>query len=188
MSKLNNFFKAVVSWVDSHIIDYPTAIIFFRFLGNLTRITKITILVFFVSLCLLFFASVFFANLLLLVLSLYLLHKREYKFIFFVWVSFLFLWYLVFMACLIGYEGSILIAPNFFSEEDSESRQIFFFIIDKYASYYFTQNSIYFKLGHFCMETFGLLCWISLNIKVTIYIPSLFKGILFLLKLMGWRY
>ena len=159
-----------------------------NFFRSLTRIAKLSILVFFVSLYFLFFVSSLLAIIWLLIFTFYLFYKKKYRIIFVVWGSFLFLWYLVFMACLIGYEGSILIAPNFFSEEDSESRQIFFFIIDKYASYYFTQNSIYFKLGHFCMETFGLLCWISLNIKVTIYIPSLFKGILFLLKLMGWRY
>ena len=158
-----------------------------KFFRSLTRITKLTILVFFVSSYFLFLVSSLLAIIWLLIFTFYLFYNKKYKVIFVVWGSFLFLWYLVFMACLIGYEGSILIAPNFFSEEDSESRQLFFFIIDKYASSCFTQNLLYFNLGQFCMQTFGLLCWISLNMKVTIYVPSLFKGILFLFKLIRGR-
>ena len=179
MSKLNNFINSILSWVDSHIIDYPRAIIFFRFLGNLTRITKITILVFFVSLCLLFFASVFFANLLLLVFSLYLLYKQEYKLIIIFWVSFFFLWYLVFVACLISYDGPIIFRPELggyyiFEEIDTynETIRLFFFL---------DMNNI--PLKHFCMETFGVLGGISVSWNITIYVPSIFKAILALFEL-----
>ena len=169
MSRLN--LNSIRSWVDSHIIDYPTAML-------KLKNARMFILVFFVSLYLLFFVSPVLGIILLLIFTFYLLYNKNYKNAFIIWGSFFFIWYLVFTACLIGYEGPILITPDFFSDEDSESRRLFFFLDDKYRYSLSTQSLLNVNLESFCMQTFGLLCWISLNLKVTIYLPSLLKGIL----------
>ena len=79
MSRLN--LNSIRSWVDSHIIDYPTAML-------KLKNARMFILVFFVSLYLLFFVSPVLGIILLLIFTLYLLYNKKYKGIFFIWGSF----------------------------------------------------------------------------------------------------
>jgi len=171
VSRLN--LNSIRSWVDSHIIDYPTAML-------KLKNARMFILVFFVSLYLLFFVSPVFGIILLLIFTLYLLYNKKYKNIFLIWGSFFFIWYLVFTACLIGYDGPILFIPDFFNDgnKDYETFRLLLFLNERYSSSRITQSLFNFNLESFCIQTFFILWRISLNLKVTIYLPSLLKGIL----------
>ena len=159
ISWVDSRLKIIDIWVYSHFIEYP-------------RCIKI-VLYFLFSIVHLVVLSPLHGVILLVLNTVYVLYHNKYKTAFIIWGSFLFIWYLVFTACLIGYEGPILITPNFFSDEDSEARRLFLFLHDSYLSSLFIES--YVNLERFCRDTLVVLVIFSYVTNVTIYVPSLLE-------------
>jgi len=103
----------------------------------------------------------------LMLISLYLLYHGKYKKIFFFWVFFFFNWYGVYTLLMIGFEGPILIGGE-------HTGDLLCYIAD---------NAFMFEVCRsFCFETTFLVHFVSNYLEVVIPIPSLFKGILAMLK------
>ena len=152
MSKLN--LNSIISWVDSHIIDYPTT-------------------------SLLLFCSIFFLMVLLsptlflywlFLFTFYFLYKGLYKNIFIIWGFYFFSWYLIFTALLVGYEGQVLIGGEY-------TGLLINYVLFKYSKFSLLES--------FCIETIIILDLLSCKCGFPIYIPSIFKGVLFVVKLLS---
>ena len=167
---LSKIIKYFISWVDlrlkiidiwsySQFKEYPRCLkIVFYFLFSIVNLVLLSPV----------------NGIFLLVLNtVYVLHHNKYKTAFIIWGSFFFIWYLVFTACLIGYEGPILIKPTFFSDEDSEARRLFLFLHESYLPSLFIES--YVNLERFCRNTLVVLVIFSYVTNVTIYVPSLLE-------------
>lgn len=80
---------------------------------------------------------------------------------------FFFSWYCVFTFLLIGFEGKILIGGKY-------TGHLIHFLSPVYSKYFF--------LERFCLISIIFFDFLSVKLGFPIYIPSLFKGLLALVK------
>ena len=148
---------------------------------------KILILICFTSFLLLLLSPVLVIVFLALFTIIYI-YIREYKNVFIIWGGLFVSWYLVFTACLIGFDGPIIIVGDVLGCGDKceETINIHFYIMDKFLtnvpSYSSLHNLWNFILGVFCLRTQFLLSFLCSKLEISIYIPSLFKGLLTIYK------
>lgn len=104
---------------------------------------------------------------LLFLITLFFSYRGLYKNIFITWGFYFFSWYFVFTALFIGFEGKILICPE-------HTGDLFAYALFKYS------KSI--VLDSFCTESLILLHTLNVKRGFPIYIPSIFKGVLLVVK------
>ena len=175
MSRLN--LNSIISWVDLHIIHYPTA----------KKETFILGFVCFICFLLLFLLSPILGMLWLVFPSAFFLYKSQPKNIFIIWGFFFCSWYFVFTACLLGFDGPIWIKADLLGcgPKSEETSSLFFYITDKYLHYLsldYKYSRYKHVLGNFCLQTTMILSLLSSKLGFPIYIPSILKGILSLLN------
>lgn len=99
--------------------------------------------------------------------SIYCLYTKNYKNIFIIWGFFFFSWYLVFTLLLINYDKSIIVGGE-------HTGYLFNYFFDTYGDYEF--------IFRFWTCTVVVLDMISYYSGSPIYVPSVFKGILAVIK------
>jgi len=148
---LKSKYKIIVSWVNSYIIDYPVSLRFFC-------LTTFFLMIFVSPIITIFW---------LFLITLFFFYRGLYKNIFTTWGFCFFSWYFVFTALFIGFEGKILICPEYTG--------------DLFA-YAFVKYSKFIVLERFCMESLMVLDTLNVKCGFPIYIPSIFKGVLLVVK------
>ena len=112
--------------------------------------------------------------------TVYFLFNKQYKNIFTIWGGLLLSWYLIFTGCMFGFDGPIIIHPDFFDTiskrycEPGEAPvpDIIRYVIDTFPC----GGSVTGRLRNICMETLLLLALISNKLCCSIHVPSLLKG------------
>lgn len=99
--------------------------------------------------------------------SVYFVYKRRYKDFLFFWSFFFVSWYFLFTALFIGFEGKILVG-------EGHTEELFAYIIGTYSEIP--------SVNTFCMVSLMLLHFLSIKLGVAIYIPSVLKGLLVVVK------
>lgn len=134
------------------------------------------------SFSVMFLISPVISILLLLFPTVYFLYNTNYKSILLIWGFFFFTWYFVFTACLIGYDYPISIGSVKCGTTSEETNRLFFYLFDNYSS--LSPSSTWFSciFETFCFQTFISLGLLSYKIGFPIYIPSVFKVIIALIK------
>lgn len=153
IEKLRVRLNSIISWVNSHIIDYPTI--------------KNLILICFIALFLMILVSPIASFNWLLLWTFYYIYKGLYKEIFIIWGFFFFSWYFIFTGLLVGFEGKILVGEEYTS-------LLFSYILMKYSKYSMIKN--------FCLCTIIILDALSYHCGFIVYIPSLLKEVLVVIK------
>lgn len=150
-------------------------------LNKISRDIKILISLCFISLFSLVLVSRLIGLFFLLLCTLYLLYKREYENIVILWSVFFFGWYLAFAACMWDWQKPIEIKPHFWGFFTQSEETIYLYrdiekMYDSFSSLHGVSNATF---GRFRFETFALLSLLSFHLEITIYVPSIFKGLLF---------
>lgn len=165
----SSLFKSIISWVDSHIINYPTAIMKL----NKNRFLLVLCCIIFVSTIM---ASPITTMIGLLLFTIYFLYSEEYKKILVIWGFFFSVWYFTFTACLLDYDGPIIIG-------NENTALIFNHLSIKYPGFYYSfsffRNVVF---ESFCFQTVLILHSLSSKLGFSIYIPSVLKVLLTLVK------
>ena len=170
---------SIISWVDSHIIKYVDKIL---------KTKNILTLICFFSFFLLFFFSPVLGIYFLIPFTIYYIYIKRYKNVCIIWGFLLFSWYLAFTACMIGFDGPLIIVGDVLGcgPKCEETINLHFYVIDRYLSlvpsYSTFHNSWNVILGGFCLQTHFLLSLLCSKLGISIYIPSLFKVLLTIFK------
>ena len=173
------YLKNLIIWVDLHIIKNVSKI--------LQKKYSFVIICFFSFFLLIFFSPVL-GIYFLVPCTIYYIYIREYKNICVVWVFLLFTWYLAFTACMFAFDGPLIIKSDFLGcgPKSEETLAIISYIEGRYLSPVLTYSSFndFLKatLGVFCMQIYFIISILSSKLGISIYIPSLFKGLLTIYK------
>nr|AZJ13620.1 hypothetical protein Pbin_034 [Endarachne binghamiae] len=111
----------------------------------------------------------------LLVSTIFLSCKNNYKDIFMIWGFFFFTWYFLFTACMLGFDSPIWIGGEY-------SRLILEYLVINTSNYSGPIRWYTFMLENFCIQSVVLLDLISNKLGFSLYVPSLLKGLLILCK------
>ena len=128
------------------------------------------------------FVSSFLGILWLFLPTVYFLFKKQYKNIFSIWGGLFIIWYLMFTACMFGFDGPIIIHPDFFDRfpkecfEPGEVLHPLEYVIVTLPY----KGSVTGWLRNICMETLLLLALISNKLCCSMHVPSLLKGMVHL--------
>ena len=169
-----NFKSLLKNLLDNHINDYLTTV--FR------RSNWGVIFVILSSVAILLVSS-FFCILWLFLPTVYFLFNKEYKNIFSIWGGLLLSWYLMFTMCMFGFDGPIIVNPDFFdtiSKEYCEPIEVLHPFEYVLVTFVVKEGWLTYLLGHLCMETLVLMGVLSITLGYPIYIPSIFKGLIIL--------
>lgn len=143
---------------------------FFSYFNKLHKDVKIVICSLLVSYILLLFFSPLSSIGFLFLPTLYFLYKGKYKNIGLIWIMLFWAWYLFFTGCLIFYNSPY--DPIWIGDDCS-------FWILKYLKHEHWRVPQFKKL---CIQTLFILDRLSLMIGFPFYIPSIYKGLFFLVK------
>jgi len=142
-----------MGWVNSYSINYPTSIKYI-----------FCVIQFFICL---WMPGTVFSLLFFPFLSIYFWFKGKYKDILIIWGIHIVSSYLLFTGLLIGFEGNILIGREYTN------------VLLGYVVFEFENSPL---LMNYCVQTIISFEIISKKLGVIIYIPSIFKGVLFVVK------
>ena len=129
----------------------------------------------FVSLIILLFISPLLAIFWLILATICYLCYGNYKSIFLIWGFFFFSWYFFFTACLIGYSDPIWIGGE-------HTAEIFYYFSIENPTLSVSHKWYTFIFEGFYVQTLLILHCLSGKLGFPLYIPSIFKGVLALLK------
>ncbi len=107
--------------------------------------------------------------------SIYYIYKGNYKNLYLIWVFHMVSWYLLFAGCFFNFEGPIIIGGWF-------TWDLVLYTKDTYSGWSTPFNWLGYTLRKFCMQTLEFLSFVSDRLGCRIYIPNIFKGILFLIQ------
>ena len=155
---------------------------------NLVKNNKILILIYLFSFFFLLFFSPVLGIYFLVPCTIYFIYIKEFKTICLAWVFLIFSWYLAFTACMMGFDGPLIIKSDFLGcgPKSEETLAIISYIDSRYLSPVLSYSSFNdfwnATLGVFCMQSYFMLSILCSKLKISIYIPSLFKGLLTICK------
>ncbi|CAN0478718.1 unnamed protein product, partial [Phaeothamnion confervicola] len=156
--------------------------VFFRSNKNLILLLAICCISF--SLFILF--SLALAMMWLFFPSIYFKYNKRYENIFIIW-GFLFLsWYLVFIGCMVGFDGSIVVTGDLIGNWIITPRRVpyeFLFVTDKFPLIYLNYTFLTERFRSLCIDSLLFLSLLSSTLGCPIYIPSVYKGLAILYKL-----
>lgn len=167
VKKIKLFFQSIVS----------TGNTFFKLFGIDSKHYYL-IMLSIISVLFLVFLSPIFGIVWLVVPTFYFLWRKQYTKVFFIWSFFFFYWYLFFTICLLDFNGPIWIGGY-------DSQIMVDFVMLKYTRNTLTPFWYRPYLRGFCFQTIFFLDMLSSFLGVSIYIPSLVKVLLTILKFIG---
>lgn len=156
------------------------------YFSSISKETKRLIFVSIFSLVLMFFLSPLYGMVWLFFSTLYLLTNDNFKKMYIIWGVFFFSWYILFILCMSDFKKEIIITHEFLGpgfKDLDESMRIINYMHRRFMDILIDNPSVFNVVSaNFCLQTIVILSWISSKIGCNIHIPSIYKGILYLIK------